>query len=38
MRKCKNQGNEKSDKAIFCYMPGVVRGADDVAVNKTEQT
>lgn len=38
MRKCKNQGNEKSYKAIFCYMPGVFRGTDDVVGNRTEQT
>lgn len=38
MRKSENQGNEKSFKAILCYMPGIVRGADDIAVNKTEQT
>lgn len=38
MRKSKNQGNVKSNKAVFCYMPCVVRGADGVAENRTEQT
>ena len=33
-----NQGNDENFKAIFCYIPGVVKGPDDVAVNRTEQT
>ena len=33
-----SQGNDENFKAIFCYIPGVVKGPDDVAVNRTEQT
>lgn len=33
-----NQGSDENFKAIFCYIPGVVKGPDDVAVNRTEKT